>query len=160
MLAVKHDQQMAEVQKLLSALKLKQQSELNQLRIQWNEQDKAQQESIERVIRLEEDNHRKKLEAERQKREEEERQRKLEEEKRLAEEEKKRREEEEKQRQKEAEEAAQQARDEVEREKCALLAVAEKKRNTLGMTLPEEDWARARQTLKVSSTLDGHYCGI
>lgn len=150
---------MAEVQKLLSAVNLKQQSELNQLRIQWSEQDNAQQERIERVIRLEEDNHRKKLEAERKKREEEERQRKLEEEKRLVEEEKKRQEEEQRQRQKEAEEAAQRAKDEAEREKRALLAAAEKRRKVLGMTLPEEDWVRARQTLKVSSTLDGHCCG-
>ncbi|KAH0828713.1 GLE1-like protein-domain-containing protein [Lanmaoa asiatica] len=147
-LAAKHDQQMAEVQKLLSGLKLKQQSELNQLRIQWNEQDNAQQERIERVIRLEEESHRKKLEAERKKREEEERQRKLEEEKRLAEEEKKRQEEEQRQRQREAEEAAQRAKDEAEREKRASLAAAEKRRQVLGMTLPEEDWTRARQTLK------------
>lgn len=160
MLAANHNQQIAEVQKLLSALNLKQQSELNQLRIQWGEQDKAQQERIERVIRLEEENHRKKLEAERKKQEEEERLRKLEEEKRLAEEEKKRQEEEQRQRQKEAEEAAQRARDEAEREKRASLAAAEKGRNALGMTLPEEDWARARQTLKVSSTLHGHCCGI
>lgn len=150
---------MAEVQNLLSALKLKQQSELNHLRIQWGEQDRAQHERIERVIRIEEDNHRKRLEAERKKREEEERQRKLEEEKRLAEEEKKRQEEEQRQKQKEAEEAAQRARDEAEREKRASLAAAEKRRNAFGMTLPEEDWVRARQILKVSSTLDGHCCG-
>ncbi|KAG8221496.1 GLE1-like protein-domain-containing protein [Butyriboletus roseoflavus] len=148
MLATTHDQQIAEVQQLLSELKLKQQSELNQLRIQWSEQDRAQQERIERVIRLEEENHRKKLEAERKKHEEEERQRKLEEEKRLAEEEKKRQEEEQRQRRKEAEEAVQRARDEAEREKRASFAAAEKRRNALGMTLPEEDWARARQTLK------------
>lgn len=151
---------MAEVHMLLSALKLKQQSELNQLRIQLSDQDRAQQERIERVIRIEEENHRQKLEAERKKREEEERQRKLEEERRLVEEEKKRQEEEERQKQKEAEEAAQRAKDEAEREKRASLAVAEKKRNALGITLPEEDWVHARQTLKVSGTLDGHCCGI
>jgi nucleoporin GLE1 len=151
---------MVEVHMLLSALKLKQQSELNQLRIQWSEQDREQQERIERVIRIEEENHRKKLEAERKKREEEERQRKLEEERRLAEEEKKRQEEEERQKQKQVEEAAQRARDEAEREKRASLAVAEEKRNALGMTSPEEDWVHARQTLKVSGTLGGHCCGI
>ncbi|KAF8548731.1 hypothetical protein OG21DRAFT_1516002 [Imleria badia] len=147
-LAAKHDYQMAEVQKLLSTLKLRQHSELNQLRIQWSEQDKAQQERIERVIRIEEENHRKKLEAERKKREEEERQRKLEEERRLAEEEKKRQEEEQRQKQKEAEEAAQRVKDEVEREKRASLAAAEKRRIVLGITSPEEDWIHARETLK------------
>ena len=136
---------------MLSALKLQQQSEVNQLRIQWGEQDRTQQERIERVIRIEEENHRKKLEAERKKREEEERQRKLEEERRLAEEEKKRQEEEEKRKQKEAEEAAQRASDEAEREKRASLAAAEKRRKVLGMTSPEEDWIHARQTLKVSA---------
>lgn len=151
---------MAEVQKLLSALNMKQQSELNQLRTQWNEQDRAQQERIERVIRIEEENHRRKLEAERKKREEEERQRKLEEERRLAEEAKKRQEEEERQKQKEAEEAAQRAKEEAEREKRASLATAERKRNALGITLPDEDWTHARKTLKVSSTLDGYCCGI
>lgn len=160
MLAAKHDQQLTEVQKLLSALKLKQQSELNQLRVQWNEQDRVQQERIERVICIEEENHRKKLEAERKKREEEERQRRLEEERRLAEEEKKRQEEEQRRKQKEAEEAAQRARDEAEREKRASLAAAEKRRNMLGITLPEEDWVHARRTLQVSDNLDGHYCGI
>ncbi|KAG9311415.1 GLE1-like protein-domain-containing protein [Chiua virens] len=147
-LTVRHDQQMAEVQKLLSALKFKQQNEFNQLRIQWNEQDKVQHERLECAIRLEEENHRKKLEAERKKREEEERKRKLEEEKRLAEEEKKRQEEEEKRKQKEAEEAAQRAKEEAEREKRASLAAAEERRNVLGMTLPDEDWIHARQTLK------------
>lgn len=149
---------MAEVQRLLSTLKLRQQSELNQLRIQWSEQDKAQQERIERVIRIEEENHRRKLEAERKKREEEERQRKLEEERRLAEEEKKRQEEEQRQKQKEAEEAAQRVRDEAEREKRASQAAADKRRNALGITSPEEDWVHARKTLMVSA-LNGHCCG-
>ncbi|KAN0082534.1 GLE1-like domain containing protein [Tylopilus felleus] len=148
MLGAKHDQQIAEVQKILLALKLKQQSDLDQLRTQWNQQDKAQQERIERVIRIEEENHRKKLEAERIKREEEERQRKLEEERRLAEEEKKRHEEELRRRQKEAEEAAQRAREEAEREKRASQAAAEKRKNLLGITSPEDDWVHARQTLK------------
>jgi len=159
-LAAKHDQQMAEVQKLLSALKLKQQSELNRLGKQWSEQDKVQHERIEQVIRLEEENHRRKLEAERKKREEEERQKKLEEERRLAEEEKKRQEEEQRRKQKEVEEAAQRAKDEAEREKRASLAAAEKRRNALGITSPEEDWVHARHTLKVSGTPDGHCCGI
>ncbi|KAI9566073.1 GLE1-like protein-domain-containing protein [Boletus coccyginus] len=147
-LAVKHDQQMAEVQKLLSALKLKQQSEMIRLSKQWSEQDKVQHERIERVIRLEEENHRTKLEAERKKCEEEERQRKLEEERRLAEEEKKRQEEEQRRKQKEAEEAAQRAKDEAEREKRASQAAAEKRRNALGITSSEEDWVHARHTLK------------
>ena len=155
-LAANHDQQMAEVQKLLATLKLKQHSELDRLGVQWNEQDRAQRERIERVIRLEEENLRKKLEAERKRREEEERQRKLEEERRLAEEEKKRKEEEERQKQKEAEEAAQRAKDEAEREKRASLAAAEKRRNALGIALPDEDWAYARKMLKVSSALGGH----
>lgn len=160
MLGAKHDQQIAEVQKILLALKLKQQSDLDQLRTQWNQQDKAQQERIERVIRIEEENHRKKLEAERIKREEEERQRKLEEERRLAEEEKKRHEEELRRRQKEAEEAAQRAREEAEREKRASQAAAEKRKNLLGITSPEDDWVHARQTLKVCDTFDGDCCGI
>ncbi|KAF8444009.1 GLE1-like protein-domain-containing protein [Boletus edulis BED1] len=148
LLAAKHEQQMAEVQKLLSTLKFKQQSDLNQLRVQWNEQDRLQHERIERGIRIEEENHRKKLEAERKKREEEERQRKLEEERRLAEEEKKRHEEEERRKQKEAEEAAQRARDEAEREKRASLAAAEKRKSILGITPPDDDWFYARQLLK------------
>lgn len=159
-LATRHDQQMAEIQNILSTLKLKQQSEMNQLRMRWSEQDRAQQERIERVIRLEEENLRKKLEAEKKKREEEERQKKLEDERRLAMEEQKRKEEEEKQKQKEAEETAQRAKDEAEREKRAALAMAEKKKNALGITLPDEDWVHARKTLKVSSILDGHCCGI
>lgn len=159
-LAAKHDQQMAEVQKLLSALKLKQQSEMIRLSKQWSEQDKVQHERIERVIRLEEENHRAKLEAERKKREEEERQRKLEEERRLAEEEKKRQEEAQRRKQKEAEEAAQRAKDEAEREKRASQAAAEKRRNALGITSSEEDWVHARHTLKVSGTFDGHCCGV
>ena len=158
-LAVRHDQQLAEVQKILSVLKLKQQSDLNRLRIHWNEQDKAQHERVERVIRIEEEKHRQLLEAERKKREEEERQRRLEEERRLAEEAKKRQEEEERQKKKEAEEAAQRAKEEAEREKRALLEAAEKRRNLLGISLPDEDWIHARQTLKVG-TVGGHYCGI
>ena len=38
----------------------------------------------------------------------------------------------------------------------ASLAVAEKRRNPLGTALPDEDWAYARMTLKVSSVFGGY----
>ncbi|KIJ62284.1 hypothetical protein HYDPIDRAFT_114777 [Hydnomerulius pinastri MD-312] len=147
-LSVRHDQQMAEVQRLLSTLKLKHQTDINQMKTRWNEQDKRQRDRIEGVIRHEEEKLRIRLEAERKKREEEERKRKEEEERRRAEEEIKRQEDEQRRKQKEAEEAEKRAKEEVERGKRAKLDAEEQGRNRLGMTLAEEDWINARETLK------------
>ncbi|KIJ16218.1 hypothetical protein PAXINDRAFT_168747 [Paxillus involutus ATCC 200175] len=148
MLAHMHEQQMTEVQTLLSALKVKQQRHINQQKMRWNEQDKVLKERVEGVIRREEEKAREILEAERKKRQEEERKRKEEQQRRQAEEEKKREEEEKRQKQREVEEAEKRAKEEVEREKRATLEAEQQGRNLLGMTLPEEDWDHAREMLK------------
>ncbi|KAF9223127.1 hypothetical protein BS17DRAFT_754961 [Gyrodon lividus] len=155
MLAAKHEQQMSEVQTLLSALKTKQQRHINQLKVRWSEQDNVLQGRIEGVIRQEEEKARERLEVERKKRQEEEHKRKEEEQRRQAEEEKKRQEEEQRNKQREAEEAEKRAKEVVEREKRAKLEAEEQGRNLLGMTLPEEDWVHARETLKASNLKAG-----
>ncbi|KAF9235475.1 GLE1-like protein-domain-containing protein [Melanogaster broomeanus] len=147
-LAAKHQQQIAEVQDLLLALQFKRQRDINQLKMRWNEQERAQKERIETVIRQEEEKVRLRLEEERKKREEEERKRKEEEQRRQAEEARKRQEEEQRRKQKEAEEAEKRAKEEAAREKRAKLDAEEQGRNLLGMTIPEEDWIHARETLK------------
>lgn len=147
-LAAMHAQQLAEVQKQLAALQVRQQADVNKLVSSWQEQDKTFRGRIEGVIRVEEEKLRAKLEAERKAREEAERKRKEEEEKRKLEEEVKRKEEEQAQKQREAEAAAKRQEEEKERLRREKLDADEQGRAQLGMTLAEEDWVHARETLK------------
>ncbi|KAG1853314.1 GLE1-like protein-domain-containing protein [Suillus tomentosus] len=143
-----HAQQLVEVQKQLAALQVRQQTEVNKLVSSWQEQEKTFRNRIEGVIRVEEEKLRAKLEAERKAREEAERKRKEEEEKRKVEEQAKRKEEEQAQRQREAEAAAKHQEEEKERLRREKLDAEEQGRAQLGMSLAEEDWVHARETLK------------
>ncbi|KAG2030219.1 GLE1-like protein-domain-containing protein [Suillus americanus] len=147
-LAAMHTAQLAEVQKQLATLQVRQQVEVNKLVSSWQEQDKTFRGRIEGVIRVEEEKLRAKLEAERKTREEAERKRKEEEERRKVEEEVKRKEEEQAQRQREAEAAAKHQEEEKERLRRDKLDAEEQGRAQLGMSLAEEDWVHARETLK------------
>ncbi|KAG1726623.1 GLE1-like protein-domain-containing protein [Suillus paluster] len=147
-LAATHAQQVAEVQKQLAALQVRQQADVNTLVNSWKEQDKKFRDRIEGVIRVEEERLRARLEAERRAREEVERKRKEEEERRKVEEETKRLEEERAQRQREAEAAAKRQEEEKERLRREKLDAEEQGRAQLGMSLAEEDWVYARETLK------------
>lgn len=147
-LAAMHAQQLAEVQKQLAALQVRQQADVNKLVNSWQEQDKTLRGRIEGVIRVEEEKLRIKLEAERKVREEAERKRKEEEEKLKIEEEAKRREEEQAQKQREAAAAAKLQEEEKERLRREKLDAEEQGRAQLGMSLAEEDWVHARETLK------------
>lgn len=142
-MAAVHAQQVAEVQKQLAALKIRQQADVSTLVSSWQGQDKKFRDRIEGVIRLEEEKLRVKLEAERKAREEAERKRREEEERRKAEEEKKRLEE-------EAEAAAKRENEERERLRREKLDAEEQGRMQLGMSMAEEDWVHARETLKVN----------
>jgi nucleoporin GLE1 len=148
-----HAQQLAEVQKQLAALQVRQQADVNKLVNSWQEQDKTLRGRIEGVIRVEEEKLRIKLEAERKVREEAERKRKEEEEKRKVEEEAKRKEEEQAQKQREAAAAAKLQEEEKERLRREKLDAEEQGRAQLGMSLAEEDWVHARETLKVNLRL-------
>ena len=148
-LAATHAQQVAEVQNQLAALQIRQQADVNTLVSRWREQDKNFRDRIEGVIRLEEEKLRLKLEAERKAQEEAERKRKEEEERRKVEEERKRLEEEKAQKQREAEAAAKREDEERERLQREKLDAEEQGRMQLGMSLAEEDWVHARETLKV-----------
>ncbi|KAG1813684.1 GLE1-like protein-domain-containing protein [Suillus subaureus] len=148
LLANMHAAQLAEVQKQLAALQVRQQAEVNRLVSSWQEQDKTFHGRIEGVIRVEEERLRAKLEAERKAREEVEKKRKEEEERRKVEEEVKRKEEEQAQRQREAEAAAKHQEEEKERLRREKLDAEEQGRAQLGMSLAEEDWVHARETLK------------
>ncbi|KAG0702653.1 GLE1-like protein-domain-containing protein [Suillus ampliporus] len=147
-LAATHAQQVAEVQKQLAAMQVRQQTDVNTLISSWKEQDKKYRDRIEGVIRVEEDRLRARLEAERRAREEAERKRKEEEERRKVEEEMKRLEEEKAQRQREADAAAKLQEEEKERLRREKLDAEEQGRAQLGMSLAEEDWVHARETLK------------
>ncbi|KAG2082364.1 GLE1-like protein-domain-containing protein [Suillus cothurnatus] len=147
-LAAMHAEQLAEVQRQLAALQVRQQSEVNKLVSSWQEQDKTFRGRIEGVIRVEEEKLRAKLEAERKAREEAEKKRKEEEERRKAEEEAKRKEEEQAQRQREVEAAAKHQEEEKDRLRREKLDAEEQGRAQLGMSLAEEDWVHARETLK------------
>lgn len=147
-LAAMHAEQLAEVQRQLAALQVRQQSEVNKLVSSWQEQDKTFRGRIEGVIRVEEEKLRAKLEAERKAREEAEKKRKEEEERRKAEEEVKRKEEEQAQRQREVEAAAKHQEEEKDRLRREKLDAEEQGRAQLGMSLAEEDWVHARETLK------------
>jgi nucleoporin GLE1 len=148
-----HAEQLAEVQRQLAALQVRQQSEVNKLVSSWQEQDKTFRGRIEGVIRVEEEKLRAKLEAERKAREEAEKKRKEEEERRKAEEEVKRKEEEQAQRQREVEAAAKHQEEEKDRLRREKLDAEEQGRAQLGMSLAEEDWVHARETLKVNLLL-------
>ncbi|KAG2151589.1 GLE1-like protein-domain-containing protein [Suillus bovinus] len=147
-LSIMHAQQLAEVQKQLAAMQVRQQAEANKLVSNWQEQDKTFRSRIEGVIRVEEAKLHAKLEAEREAREEAERKRKEEEEERKVEELAKRKEEERAQRQREAEAAARHQEEEKERLRREKLDAEEQGRAQLGMSLAEEDWVHARETLK------------
>ncbi|KAG1856347.1 GLE1-like protein-domain-containing protein [Suillus subalutaceus] len=147
-LATMHAAQLAEVQKQLATLQVRQQVEVNKLVSSWQEQDKTFRGRIEGVIRVEEEKLRAKLEAERKAREEAEKKRKEEEERRKVEEEVKRKEEEQAQRQRETEAAAKHQEEEKERLRRDKLDAEEQGRAQLGMSLAEEDWVHARETLK------------
>ncbi|KAG2360566.1 GLE1-like protein-domain-containing protein [Suillus spraguei] len=147
-LAAMHAEQLAEVQKQLAALQMRQQADVNKLINSWQEQDKTFRGRIESVIRVEEEKLRAKIEAERKAREEAERKQKEEEERRKVEEEVKRKEEEQAQRKREEEAAAKRQEDEKERLRREKLDADEQGRAQLGMTLAEEDWVHARETLK------------
>jgi len=141
-----HSQQVAEVQKQLAALQVRQQADMNVLVSSWQEQNKKFHDRVESVIRLEEERLRVKLEAERKAREEAERKRKEEEDRRKAEEEKRRLEEEKK---REAEATAKREIEERERLRREKLDAEERGRVHLGMSLAEEDWVHAREVLLV-----------
>ncbi|KAG2072109.1 hypothetical protein BDR04DRAFT_1134738 [Suillus decipiens] len=147
-LAAMHAEQLAEVQKQLAALQMRQQADVNKLISSWQEQDKTFRGRIESVIRVEEEKLRAKIEAERKAREEAERKQKEEEERRKVEEEVKRKEEEQAQRKREAEAAAKHQEEEKDRLRREKLDAEEQGRAQLGMTLAEEDWVHARETLK------------
>jgi hypothetical protein len=152
----------------LEMLKLKRSTEEQQFLSDWEKVNKQREDAIERVIKMEEDKVRAKLDAERKAKEEiEEKKRKAEEEKRKVEEEKKRKEEEEK-RKREEEEAKKKREEEEqkaleeqarkdEEDRSKRRKEEEEQRNTLGMTAPEDDFAEARKNIDVSNAFSSIY---
>ncbi|KAI0071307.1 hypothetical protein K474DRAFT_1669133 [Panus rudis PR-1116 ss-1] len=153
--AALHNQQMAEVESQLASFKLAQQTEEQQLRAQWQERDRQLWDRIEKVIKFEQDKLNARLEAERKQREEEERKRKneelkrrLEEEKRKQEAERLRKEEEERQKELQRQDEERKEREAAARQREERLKAEESERKKLGLTTAEDDWKRARTTLK------------
>lgn len=160
--------QNAELTARLEQFKSARSSEEKKVLSDWEMVNRARQQTIERVIKMEEDKVRAKLEAERRVREEEEaKKRKAEEEKRRIEEEqkrkadeKKRKDEDEKKRKEEEdarlkrEEESKKAEEEeiqrAEAEREQKRKAEEDQRGALGMTTPEDDFKEARNNLNVS----------
>ena len=177
-LADQHARQVAEVQAQLAALEVKRKEGDAKLQEVWKDRHKKFWDRIESAIKTEEENIKRKIEAERRAREEEER-RRQEEEKRKQEEERKRKEDEERKRVEEElrrrlqeekrqqeEEAKRQAKEEEERKKSEeeetkkrteeearikkeRFQTEEQSRVSLGLTTADEDWTHSRQTLLV-----------
>ncbi|EPQ51338.1 hypothetical protein GLOTRDRAFT_141097 [Gloeophyllum trabeum ATCC 11539] len=158
-LAALHKKQMEEVEARIAKLQMEQQSEEEKLREAWKARDKRLWERIEAVIKAEEDKVKAKLEADRKAKEEAEKKKREEEERRRQEEERKRKEAEEARLKKEREETEareQQAKEEEQKRKeeemtkaqAEKLKQEEKEREALGMTTAEDDWRRARDSLK------------
>ncbi|EDR10205.1 uncharacterized protein LACBIDRAFT_318370 [Laccaria bicolor S238N-H82] len=157
-IAAHHEQQLAEVQGKLNALRLQQQAAETKLREDMKARDKLLWQRVESVIKMEEDKVKARLEKEKKAREEEERlakeaelKRRLEEEKKKEEEERKRKEAEEAQRlvddKKKKEEEEERARITEEKEKTERLKAEQEQRNAMGMTTAEHDWNKARDNL-------------
>ncbi|KAF7298730.1 hypothetical protein MIND_00820500 [Mycena indigotica] len=150
-LAAIHTRQLAEVEGMLSSLKIQQQKEEDTLKRTWEERDKALWARIDAGIKVEEDKVRVKLEAERKVREEAERKRLEEEARKNAEEERKRKEQEEIKRaadEKERLRVEQEKRQqEEERRRAQDEQATADGRKTIGLTTAGEDWRTARSIL-------------
>ncbi|KAG5651073.1 hypothetical protein H0H81_009986 [Sphagnurus paluster] len=145
--AALHAQQMKEIEARLEDLRVKQNAEEEKLRIHMKERQNRIWQSIEGVIKVEEEKVKARLEAERRQREEEERKRKEEEEKRKQDEERQKAlEEKRKEEERVKEEAAKKAKDEKD-QKDKAEAEASEARNDFGMTKAEDDWKAAHDHL-------------
>ncbi|KAF7314635.1 hypothetical protein MKEN_00937200 [Mycena kentingensis (nom. inval.)] len=157
-LAAMHTRQLAEVEGLLSSLKIQQQKEEDTLKRTWQERDKALWARIDAGIKVEEDKVRAKLDAERKVREEAERKRAEEEARRKAEEDRKQKEAEEAKRaaeekerlrvegeKKKQEDERRQAQEEQDR--ATRLAAEADGMKSVGLTTSEDDWKAARRIL-------------
>ncbi|KAJ7069482.1 GLE1-like protein-domain-containing protein [Mycena amicta] len=157
-LAAIHARQLAEVEGLLSSLKIQQQREEDSLKRGWQERDRALWARIDAGIKVEEDKVRVKLDAERKVLEEQESKIREEEARKKAEEDRKRREEEETKRaaeekerlrveeeKRKQEDERRQAQD--EQDKAARLAAEADGRKAIGITTAEDDWRMARSIL-------------
>lgn len=145
------------MQSKLAAINLQRQAEEQKLTEALKERDRLLWAGIEATIKAEEEKVRAKLEAERKRKEEEEQRRKAEEEKRRQEEERKRQEAERKLKEELERKKQQEMEQQQQRQAEKLKAVREQEeaqgRQVLGLTSPLEDWAHARESLKVRDLL-------
>nr|GAT49335.1 predicted protein [Mycena chlorophos] len=150
-LAAIHTRQVAEVESLLSSLKIQQQKEEDTLKRGWQERDRALWARIDAGIKVEEDKVNARVEAERKAREEQEKKRAEEEARRKAEEDKKKAEEEAQKRAAEEKEKLrveeEQRQAQQDQERNARLAAEADGRKAIGLTTAEDDWRTARQIL-------------
>ena len=153
--------QLADVQRLLERIHIKQRDEEERMRQRWGKEDRARKERIETVIRAEEEKMRARIEAERRRREEEERRRREVEDRLKMEEEQRRKLEKAKMKAKEEEERQEREREEIENRRREKEDADAEGRRSMGMVSAQEDWKYARETLKVrrSSFSDLKYTG-
>ena len=131
--------QLADVQRLLEGIRIKQHYEEEQMRQRWAEEGRTRKDRIERVIGAEEDRLRAKLDADQGRREEEERRWREDEEGMGMEEEQRRKLEKAKMKTKEEEEWHEREKEDADAEG----------RRAMGIASAQEDWKYARKTLKV-----------
>jgi len=145
--------QLADVQRLLEGVHIKQRYEEERMHQRWSEEDKARKNRMERVIRAEEDKLRARLDAEQRRREEEEEEE--EEERRCREDEEGMEEaqrlklEKAKMKAKEEEERQQREQQEMEKRRREKEDSDAEGRKAMGIASAREDWKYARETLKV-----------
>ncbi|KIM51178.1 hypothetical protein SCLCIDRAFT_668779 [Scleroderma citrinum Foug A] len=130
--------QLADVQRLLEGIRIKQHYEEEQMRQRWAEEGRTRKDRIERVIGAEEDRLRAKLDADQGRREEEERRWREDEEGMGMEEEQRRKLEKAKMKTKEEEEWHEREKEDADAEG----------RRAMGIASAQEDWKYARKTLK------------
>ncbi|THG95195.1 hypothetical protein EW026_g6411 [Hermanssonia centrifuga] len=150
-----HKKQADDIQSKLNIYRSMQQMEEAKMREGWKERDRQLWERVERVIKMEEDKVKVKLEAERRRQQEEERRRKEVEERLKQEEErkqqaleKKRKEEEEKRQMEAREEEVKRQQLELEKQRVEQEQAEQEERKAIGLTTAAEDWRRGREMLK------------
>ena len=140
--------QLADVQRLLEGVHIKQRYEEERMHQRWSEEDKARKNRMERVIRAEEDKLRARLDAEQRRREEEEERRCREDEEGM-EEAQRLKLEKAKMKAKEEEERQQREQQEMEKRRREKEDSDAEGRKAMGIASAREDWKYARETLKV-----------
>jgi len=140
--------QLADVQRLLEGVHIKQRYEEERMHQRWSEEDRARKNRMERVIRAEEDKLRARLDAEQRRREEEEERRCREDEEGM-EEAQRLKLEKAKMKAKEEEERQQREQQEMEKRRREKEDSDAEGRKAMGIASAREDWKYARETLKV-----------